>query len=100
MQITIPNEFMPQGHYNIGMTAGIETTLCKPEWIEGCNRMNIVVGSSEHTIQVLKNSKFQQKDQKTQQVLKNIELNTKTEILFEGFNENTYKKTNEVIRFA
>ena len=97
MQITIPNEFMPQGHYNIGMTAGIETTLCKPEWIEGCNRMNIVVGSSEHTIQVLKNSKFQQKDQKTQQVLKNIELNTKTEILFEGFNENTYKKTNEVL---
>ena len=59
--------------------------------------MNIVVGSSEHTIQVLKNSKFQQKDQKTQQVLKNIELNTKTEILFEGFNENTYKKTNEVL---
>ena len=46
MQITIPNEFMPQGHYNIGMTAGIETTLCKPEWIDGCNRMNIVVGSS------------------------------------------------------
>ena len=97
MQITIPNEFMPQGHYNIGMTAGIETTLCKPEWIEGCNRMNIVVGSSEHTIQVLKNSKFQQKDNKTQQVVKNIELSTKTEVLFEGFDENVYKKTNEIL---
>ena len=97
MQITIPNEFMPQGHYNIGMTAGIETTLCKPEWIEGCNRMNIVVGSSEHTIQVLKNSKFQQKDNNTQQVIKNIELNTKTEVLFEGFNEKIYKKTNEIL---
>ena len=88
---------MPQGHYNIGMTAGIETTLCKPEWIEGCNRMNIVVGSSEHTIQVLKNSKFQQKDNNTQQVIKNIELNTKTEVLFEGFNEKIYKKTNEIL---
>ena len=49
MQITIPNEFMPQGHYNIGMTAGIETTLCKPEWIEGCNRMNLILTSSEHS---------------------------------------------------
>ena len=27
MQITIPNEFMPNGHYNIGMTAGIESTV-------------------------------------------------------------------------
>jgi len=97
MQITIPNEFMPQGHYNIGMTAGIETTLCRGEWIEGCNRMNIIVGSSEHTIQVLKNSKFQQKDNQTQQVIQNVELSTKTEVLFEGFDENVYKKTNEIL---
>ena len=96
MQISIPNEFMPQGHYNIGMTAGIETTLCKPEWIEGCNRMNIIVGSSNHTVQVLKDSKYQQKNQQ-QQVIKNIELSTKTEVLFEGFDENVYKKTNEVL---
>jgi glycosyltransferase involved in cell wall biosynthesis len=96
MQITIPNEFMPQGHYNIGMTAGIETTLCKPEWIDGCNRMNIVVGSSKHTIQVLKDSKFQQKNEQ-QQVVRNIELTSKTEVLFEGFDENVYKKTNEVL---
>ena len=34
-QITIPNEFQPVGKYNIGITAGIETTACKPEWIEG-----------------------------------------------------------------
>ena len=97
MQITIPNEFMPQGHYNIGMTAGIETTLCRAEWIEGCNRMNMVVGSSEHTIQVLKNSKFQQKDNRTQQIIKDVALNIKTEVLFEGFDENVYKKTNEIL---
>jgi glycosyltransferase involved in cell wall biosynthesis len=97
MQITIPNEFMPQGHYSIGMTAGIETTLCRAEWIEGANRMNLVLGSSNHSIEVLKNSKFQQKDQKTQQVIKNIELNTKTEVLFEGFNENIWKKSNKYL---
>jgi glycosyltransferase involved in cell wall biosynthesis len=97
MQITIPNEFMPQGHYSIGMTAGIETTLCRAEWIEGANRMNLVLGSSNHSIQVLKDSKFHQKDQKTQQIVKNVELNTKTEVLFEGFNENTWKKTNKFL---
>jgi len=97
MQITIPNEFMPQGHYNIGMTAGIETTLCRAEWIEGANRMNIVVGSSEHTIKVLKESKFQQKDTRTQQIIKDITLNVKTEVLFEGFDEDVYKKTNEFL---
>ena len=40
MQITIPSEFQPVGKYNIGVTAGIETTLAPGDWIEGCNRMN------------------------------------------------------------
>ncbi len=97
MQITIPNEFMPQGHYSIGMTAGIETTLCKPEWIEGCNRMNLVLGSSNHTIEVLKNCKFQKQDKKTGQIIDNVQLNTKTEVLFEGLNLNVYKKQSQFL---
>ena len=42
MQITVPNEFTPVGIYNIGVTAGIESTICAPEWIEGVNRMNLI----------------------------------------------------------
>src|SRR3972149_1945601 len=38
MQITIPSEFSPIGKYNIGVTAGIEATVCRSEWIEGLNR--------------------------------------------------------------
>jgi len=34
MQITIPNEFMPQGHYNIGVTAGIESTVAPADWVQ------------------------------------------------------------------
>jgi hypothetical protein len=49
MQITIPSEFQPVGKYNIGVTAGIETTLSPGDWIEGCNRMNLVLTSSEHS---------------------------------------------------
>ena len=28
MQITVPNEFQPVGKFNIGCTAGIESTIC------------------------------------------------------------------------
>jgi len=90
-QITIPNEWQPQGKFNIGITAGIESTLCPPEWIEGCNRMDIILGSSKHTLDVLKNSKFEKKDKKTNQSIGIIELKTPTEILFEGVNLNIYK---------
>lgn len=93
MQITIPNEFQPLGHFNIGMTAGIETTLCKKEWIDGGNRMDIILGSSEHSLNVLKNTKYEQRDNKTQQVVKIVELTTPTEVLFEGLNLDIYKKT-------
>ena len=62
MQITVPNEFQPVGKYNIGCTAGIESTIAPGDWIEGCNRMNLILGSSKHTIDVLKNSKWEKKN--------------------------------------
>ena len=39
--IVVPNEFQPVAKYNIGITAGLETTVCPPEWLEGLNRMNL-----------------------------------------------------------
>jgi hypothetical protein len=57
-QVTVPNEFQPVGKYNIGFTAGIETTVCAAEWIEGCNRMDLNIVSSEHSKKVFKESKL------------------------------------------
>lgn len=90
IQITIPNEFQKQGKYNIGITAGIESTVAPAGWIEGCNRMDLVLGSTNHTIEVLKQSKFQKHDKNTNQVVGTIELTTPTKVLFEGFNEDIY----------
>lgn len=56
--ISVPNEFQPLGKYNIGITAGIETTAASSPWIEGCNRMNLVLTISEHSKRVLENSKY------------------------------------------
>ena len=92
MQITVPNEFQPIGKYNIGCTAGIETTVAPAEWVEGCSRMNLILGSSEHTINVLKNSKFEKRDQQTNQTVGVIEWKGDNgEVIFEGADVETYK---------
>ena len=83
-QVTVPNEFQPIGKYNIGFTAGIETTVASPEFVDGCNRMNMVIVSSKHSAEVLKNSQFEQKDQATNQTQRIIKLEKPVEVLFEG----------------
>ena len=90
-QITVPNEFQKVGKYNIGITAGIETTVAPAEWVEGCGRMDLILGSSKHTIDVLKNSKFEKKDKNTNQSLGNIEWNGDSKIIFEGADTEIYK---------
>ena len=91
MQITVPNEFQPMGKFNIGCTAGIETTIAPADWVEGCSRMNLILGSSEHTIKVLKESRFQKHDQQTQQVVGIIEWKGDSEVIFEGADVEMYK---------
>ena len=94
-QITVPNEFTPMGKYNIGITAGIESTIAPGEWIEGCNRMDLILGSSKHTIDVLKNSKFEMKDKNTNQSVGNLEWVGDSEVLFEGADLDVYKPLKE-----
>ena len=93
-QISVPNEFQKVGKYNIGITAGIETTIAPAEWVEGCGRMDLILGSSKHTIDVLKSSKFEKRDKQTNQPIGNIEWNGESEVMFEGANTNIYKPVN------
>lgn len=91
IQHTIPPEFQPIGKFNIGLTAGIETTNCKPEWIQGLNKMNLIIGSSAHTIDVFKNSTYQQVDKRNNEVVGTIQLQKPLEVLFEGVDTTVYK---------
>jgi hypothetical protein len=90
IQITVPNEFQPVGKYNIGVTAGIETTLCDPSWLDGCNRMNLTLVSSQHAKTVFETSTFTQQDQNTGQVVRHIKLERPVDILFEGIDLTKY----------
>jgi glycosyltransferase involved in cell wall biosynthesis len=98
VQITVPNEFQPIGKFNIGITAGIETTVCDPSWIEGCNRMDLNLVSSDHSLKVFKVSKFEKRDQ-TGQLLGSVELNKPMEILFEGADLTKYFKSEDLKDF-
>jgi len=96
IQITVPNEFQPTGKFNIGITAGIETTICAPQWLEGLNRMNLNLVSSEHAKKVFQDSKFEKRNLQTQQVEGVIQLTAPVEVLFEGANLDIYKKLDTV----
>ena len=91
MQITVPNEFQPVGKYNIGCTAGIESTIAPGSWIEGCNRMNLILGSSKHTIDVLKHSKWEKRNQQTNQPEGHLIWEGDSDVVFEGANTDIYK---------
>ena len=89
IQVTIPNEFQPIGKFNIGVTAGIETTICDASWIEGVNRMNITFTSSEHSKKVFQQSQFEKRDQQGKTIAQ-IKLEKPVEVLFEGVDLNKY----------
>ena len=83
-QVTIPSEFQPIGKYNIGFTAGIETTIVPADWVEGCNRMDLNIVSSEHSKKVFQETTFEKRNKHTNALEGNIKLEKPIEILFEG----------------
>jgi glycosyltransferase involved in cell wall biosynthesis len=93
MQITIPNEFQPIGNNNIGVTAGIETTLCHPSWIDGINRMDLTLVSSEHAKKIFELTQAEEKNPNGQ-IVRKIQLQKPVEVLFEGVDLNTYFEIN------
>lgn len=95
VQVTVPNEFQPVGKFNIGVTAGIETTLCDASWVEGCNRMSLNLVSSNHAKQVFHQSTFEKRDKNTNQLVDNVKLTAPVEVLFEGVDLTKYFPIND-----
>jgi glycosyltransferase involved in cell wall biosynthesis len=94
MQMTIPNEFQTVGKYNIGFTAGIETTICRGEWIDGINKMNLILVPSVHSKEVFLNTKMTKKNPNG--TTEPIECKVPIEVLFEGADTDVFKKTSDI----
>ena len=91
MQITIPSEFQPVGTYNIGCTAGIESTGCDGSWVEGLNRMNMNWVSSKHSQKVFQDVTFDKRDKQTNKVVGKIKSTKPIHVVFEGADLDVYK---------
>ena len=94
VDIRIPNEFQTYGKFNIGITAGIETTAVSNVWLEGCNKMDLTIVPSEHSKYGFVNAlyeKMQQTPDGKQNKVGELKLEKPIEVLFEGADENIYK---------
>jgi len=96
IQISVPNEFQPHGKYNIGVTAGIETTLVSHEFIQGANKMDLLVVTSEHSKIGFVETSYDAIDNKTQQKTGVLKTEVPIKVLFEGLDLSTYCKTSDI----
>ena len=93
--IVVPNEFATTGKYNIGITAGLETTIIPPEWIDGLNRMNLNIVPANFVKESVSKSVFDKHNEQTKEKIGELRCTTPIEVLFEGADTNIYKPTKE-----
>jgi len=94
VDIRIPNEFETYGKFNIGITAGIETNAVSGKWLEGCNKMDLVIVPSEHSKMGFVKTVYdavQNAPDGSQQKVGELKLEKPIEVLFEGADEEIYK---------
>ena len=96
VQVTVPNEFTPVGsRFNIGITAGIETDMVAPEWIDGMNRMDLNIVPSHHSKMVFERIEYDRKD-KAGNIVDKLKLQKPIHVLFEGLDLDVYDKTDDI----
>ena len=90
IQVTVPNEFQRVGKVNIGVTAGIETTVAPKSWVDGCNRMDHIIATSSFSRDVLLSTVYNETDNNTGKLIKQYRIEKPISVLFEGVDPNIY----------
>jgi glycosyltransferase involved in cell wall biosynthesis len=83
LQITIPNEFQKMCPINIGYTAGIETTMVDPSWLQKGNEMDKILVVSQHAKDSYVNTKAEARNQQTGETFP-YTLETPVEVVWEN----------------
>ena len=99
ISISVPTEFQPVGKFNIGITAGIETTQASVEWVEAMNRMHVNFVISNHAKNVFDASKYEAQNEQGQS-LGLIECQKPIEVLHNCIDTYVYKKIDRTKREA
>ncbi len=90
IQVTVPNEFQKLGRFSIGITAGIETTIAPKDWVDGCNRMDLIITTSKFSKDVLLSSVYNENEKNTGKLVRQHRITKPVETLFEGVDINIY----------
>jgi glycosyltransferase involved in cell wall biosynthesis len=90
IQVTVPNEFKRFGKFNIGVTAGIETTIAPKEWVDGCNSMDLIIATSKFSRDVLLSTVYNENEKNTGKLIKQYRIEKPVEVLFEGVDPLVY----------
>ena len=90
VQVTVPNEFNPIGNFNIGITAGIETTVASKDWIDGCNKMDMIITTSTFSRDVLLSTVYNENEKNTGKLVKQFRIEKPIHVLFEGVDPKVY----------
>ena len=96
IDVRIPNEFMSIGKVNIGITAGIETTMVSSAWIEGVNRMDMTIVPSQHSKDSFINTKYDKVQDNPNggepQKIGELRVEKPIEVLHEGMDPQVFRK--------
>ena len=93
IQVTVPNEFQKIGKKNLGITAGLEATAIPKHWVDGMNRMDLNIVPAEFVKEIMLQTKYEEKQ--GEEVVGVHSVKTPIEVLFEGYDEKIYGKTNK-----
>ena len=95
VSVTISNEFQRIGRFNIGVTAGIETTVAGKDLVDGCNNMDLVIVPSTFTRDVYFQTVYNETEKDTGRLLKQHKLSKPIEVLFEGADTSIYNDVSD-----
>lgn len=90
IQVTVPNEFKRFGKFNIGITAGIETTVAPKDWVDGCNQMDLIIATSNFSKDVLLSTVYDERNKTTNELITQHRITKPIEVLFEGVDTKIY----------
>lgn len=96
VQVTVANEFQPIGEFNIGITAGVESNIAPQSFIDGCNRMDLIIVPSNFVRDTLLNTLYDEVNKQTGQVIRQHKIEKPIHVLFEGVDETIYSTSHGI----
>ena len=79
LQVTIPNEWEKMAPVNVGYTAGVETNLVSPQWIQRSEIMDRIITTSVHSKDVYEKTSYTATNQETGETVQDFRTSTPME---------------------